>query len=39
MNGVVCFILMILCNYSEQDCAELHSPYENVVAAGQNPSP
>ena len=26
-------------NYSEQDCAELHSPYENVVAAGQNPSP
>ena len=20
-------------------CAELHSPYENVVAAGQNPSP
>ena len=20
-------------------CAELHGPYENVVAAGQNPSP
>ena len=26
-------------NYSEQDCAELHSPYENVVVAGKNPSP
>ena len=25
-------------NYSEQDCAELHSPYEIVVVTGKNPS-
>ena len=30
---------MISCNYLGQDCAELHSPYENVVVAGKNPSP
>ena len=27
------------CNYSGQDCAELHSPYETVVGTGKNPSP
>ena len=26
-------------NYSGQDCAELHSPYEIVVVTGKNPSP
>ena len=26
-------------NYSGQDCAELHSPYETVVVTGKNPSP
>ena len=26
-------------NYSVQDCAALHSPYEAVVVIGKNPSP
>ena len=30
---------MIQSNYSGQDCAELHSPYENLVVASKNSSP
>ena len=32
------FNLLFFCNYSVQDCAVLHSPYETAVVIRKNPS-